>query len=263
MKPKFSGQLDAYIRQAGLSLRQMSSLSGIPHQTIFNWMKGSQPRWHTSLSDDLHRLGSTLGLADDEMALLLHLAGCSSARSEWFFVQEISMDKTYRIPKNWFITGDAPDHYEIGVDPAFTYENQSSVTIKAGPDPIEFAGLAQEIKAEAYHGKRLRFSAALRSVDLANRAALFMRVRGPNGKLLAFDNMRDRFISGSTDWAHHAIVLDVDESAEDILFGFFSSAAGQAWMADVKLDVVDQNVPTTDVLDEIAPYFPANLDFED
>jgi hypothetical protein len=90
-----------------------------------------------------------------------------------------------------------------------------------------------------------------------------MRVRGPNGKLLAFDNMRDRFISGSNDWAHYAIVLDVDESAEDILFGFFSSAAGQAWMADIKLDVVDLSVPTTDVLAEIAPYFPANLDFED
>ena len=176
------------------------------------------------------------------------------------------MDKTYRIPKGWFITGEAPnhaDHYEIGVDPALTYENRPCVTIKAGPDPIEFAGLAQEIKAEAYQGKRLRFSAALQSVDLENRAALFMRVRGPNGKLQAFDNMRDRFINGSNDWAHHAIVLDVGEDAEDILFGFFSSAAGQVWMADVKLDVVDKSVPTTDVLDEITPYFPANLDFEE
>ena len=122
------------------------------------------------------------------------------------------MDNTYRIPKGWFITGDAPthpDHYEIGVDPTLTYENRPCVTIKAGPDPIEFAGLAQEIKAEAYQGKRLRFSAALRSVDLENRAALFMR------------------------------------------------------MADVKLEVVDKDVPTTDVLDKITPYFPTNLDFED
>jgi hypothetical protein len=229
-------------------------------------MKGSQPRWHVALSEDLHRLGNTLGLNEEELTLLLHLAGCDSVRSEWFFEQEIAMDSTYRLPKGWFITGDAPehaDHYEIGVDPTVTYENRPCVTIKAGPDPIEFAGLAQEIKAEAYQGKRLRFSAALRSVDLANRAALFMRVRDPNGKLLAFDNMRERFVSGTTDWSHHAIVLDVGEEAEDILFGFFSSAAGQTWMADVKLDVVDQSVPTTDLLAEIAPYFPTNLDFED
>jgi transcriptional regulator with XRE-family HTH domain len=263
MKPKFSGQLNAYVQQKGLSLRQMASLSGIPHQTIFNWLKGSQPRWHAALPDDLQRLGNTLGLGEHEITLLLRLAGCKSVMSELYIFQEALMETTFRIPKGWFVTGDAPDHYEIGVDPAIMYEKKPCVTVKAGPDPIEFAGLAQEIKAEAYHGKRLRFSAALRSEDLENRAALFMRVRGPNGKLLAFDNMRDRYISGSIDWTHHSIVLDVGQDAEDILFGFFSSAAGQAWMADVKLDVVGRDIPTTDILEEIAPYFPTNLGFEE
>jgi hypothetical protein len=89
-----------------------------------------------------------------------------------------------------------------------------------------------------------------------------MRVRDSSGNLLAFDNMRDRFISGTNDWAHYSIVLDVAEDAEDITFGFFSSAAGQTWMADVKLEEVDSNVPTTDIVEEIAPYFPTNLDFK-
>ena len=118
MKPKFSGQLEAYIQQAGLSLRKMSRLSGIPHQTIYNWIKGSKPRWHTSLKADLHRLGNTLDLSADEIALLLELAGCSSVRSERFFEQEIYMDKTYRVPEKWTIIGEAPhhpDHYEIAV----------------------------------------------------------------------------------------------------------------------------------------------------
>ena len=173
------------------------------------------------------------------------------------------MENTYRIPKGWFVTGDAPDHYEIGVDPTLTYKNYPCVTIKAKPDPIMFAGLAQQIKAEAYHGKRLQFSAALRSQDLLNRAALFMRIRGPNEKILAFDNMRNRYISGTNDWADYAIVLDVVEEAEDILYGFFAAAEGQAWMADVHLEVVDRSVPTTDLWDEVAPYFPTNLTFED
>jgi hypothetical protein len=173
------------------------------------------------------------------------------------------MDNDFRIPKGWFITGDDPDSYDIGVDPSLTYKNRSCVTIKAKSEPSEFAALAQKIKAEAYQGKRLQFSAALRSENLENRAALFMRIGGANGKMLAFDNMRNRFITGTHDWEHHSIVLDVADDAENIVFGFLSSLAGQAWMADVQLDVVDRSVPTTDILEEIEHYFPTNLDFEE
>jgi transcriptional regulator with XRE-family HTH domain len=264
MKPRFSGQLDIYVRQANLSLRQMASLSGIPHQTIFNWLRGSQPRWHTDLPHDIHRLGSVLDLTEDEITLLLKLAGCVSARSDLFVVKETSMENAFRIPKGWLVDGDVPDHhYDVGVDPDLTYQNRPCVTIKAGPEPTEFATLLQKIKAEAYLGKRLQFSAALRSKNVENRAALFMRIGGANGKMLAFDNMRNRPITGTSDWTPHSIVLDVAEEAEDIIFGFLLSLDGQVWMADVQLEVVDQSVPTTDILDEIQPYFPTNLDFEE
>jgi hypothetical protein len=90
-----------------------------------------------------------------------------------------------------------------------------------------------------------------------------MRVSGANGKNLAFGNMRNRPITGTTDWAHYAIVLDIAEEAEDLVFGFLLSLDGQVWMADVQLDVVDRSVPTTDILEEIAVYFPVNMGFEE
>jgi hypothetical protein len=267
MKSDFVDQLDTFVRQAGLSLRQMANSSGIPHQTIHNWLKGSQPRWHTALPHDLQRLGTTLNLTNNEISLLLQLAGCISARSNLFVIQEVLMESTFRIPKGWFITGDTPsdasDGYDIGVDPTLTYKKRSCVTIKAKLNPSEFAALVQQIKADAYQGKRLRFSAALRSQNIKNRATLFMRISGANAKILAFDNMRNRFITGTIDWEHHDIVLDVAEEAEDIVFGFLLSQEGQVWMADVQLEAVDRNVPTTDLLDEIAPHFPTNLDFEE
>ncbi len=173
------------------------------------------------------------------------------------------MDGMFRFPKGWLASGDAPDKYDMGVDPAVSYANQLSVTIKAKPEPADFAALAQEVKAEEYKGKRLRFSAAISSAGIENRAALFMRVGGTDGKLLAFDNMRSRPISGTTDWDHHSIVLDVAEDAEDIIFGILLSLQGQVWMADVHLDVVGLDVPTTDILEEIIQYFPRNLTFEE
>ena len=263
MNRKFSGQLDMYVQQAGLPLRRVASQSGIPHQTIFNWLKGSQPRWHAALPDDLRRLGDTLGLNDDEITLLLRLAGCVPVRSALFDPQEVPMENPYRIPKGWKVTGDAPEKYELGIDPETTYENHPCVTIKARPDATDFAALAQGIQADAYHGKRLQFSAMVRSADLENRAALFMRVGGANGKMLAFDNMRNRPITGTNDWKQYAIVLDVSEKAYGIMFGILSALKGQVWMADVHLDVVDKDIPITDQLPDLAPYFPVNLEFEE
>lgn len=260
---KFAGLLGAYIQEAGLPLRRVASQAGIPHQTLFNWLNGTQPRWHPALPEDLHRLGAALGLTDDEITLLLRLAGCIPARSGLNNVQEVQMENTYRIPKGWFITGDAPDKYEMGLDPSITYENHPCVTIVARSDPTDFAGLAQSFKADFYHGKRLRYSAAVRSTDLENRAALFMRVAGANDKLLAFDNMLHRQITSANDWAHHSIVLDVAEEAEEIMLGFFLSLSGQIWVSDVQLEVVGKDVPTTDIQVEIAPYFPVNLGFEE
>ncbi len=92
---------------------------------------------------------------------------------------------------------------------------------------------------------------------------MFIRVSAANGKLLAFDNMRNRPITGASDWTQHAIVLDIAAEAENILFGLLLSQQGQVWMADVRLEPVSRDVPTTDLLDEIAEYFPVNLDFSE
>jgi len=118
---KFAGQLGSYVKQAGLPLRRVASQAGIHHQTLFNWLNGTQPRWHDDLPRDLHRLGATLGLADEEITHLLRLAGCISARLGIFDVQEDPMNNSFRIPKGWVVSGDAPDMYEMGLDTSVTY----------------------------------------------------------------------------------------------------------------------------------------------
>ena len=260
---KFAGQLGAYIHRADLPVRRVAIQAGIPHQTLYNWLGGTQPRWHAALPWDLHRLGATLGLTDGEIDHLLRLAGCIPPQTEAFDGKESRMNYSLRIPKGWAVAGDAPYKYEMGLDPTLSYDNRPCITIKSGPEPSEFAALCQTFKAGPYRGKRLRFSAAVRTADVENRAALFMRVAGADDKLLAFDNMRDRPISGSNEWDHHAVVLDVAEDAEIIVFGILLSLNGQVWMADVRLDEVGQDVPVTDLLGELVPLAPINLGFEE
>ena len=54
-----------------------------------------------------------------------------------------------------------------------------------------------------------------------------MRVDGPDsGRHLAFDNMLDRPIKGTTDWTRYAVVLDVDKTAVAIAFGVLAGGEG-------------------------------------
>jgi len=75
--------------------------------------------------------------------------------------------------------------------------------------------------------------------------------------------MRDRPITGSSEWAHYAIVLNVAEEAENIVFGVLLSLNGQVWMGDVHLEGVGLDVPTTDLLEEWIPDLPVNLGFDE
>jgi hypothetical protein len=259
---KFAGQLGIYFKQSGLPLRRVARQAGIPHQTLYNWTRGTQPRWYDALPDDLHRLGVVLGLTNEEIADLLWLAGCISARSELSGEQETYMNNHHRIPKGWSVSGDAPTKYLTGLDPTVTYGNLPCVTIKAGPDPSEFGAICQTIKADMYRGKRLRFTAVVRSLDVENMAALFMRVGGAGDQMLGIDNMRNRPITGTTDWIHYTVVLNIAEEAETIVFGILLSLHGQVWMADVHLDEVGPEVPTTDLMEEWIPGVPVNLGFE-
>ena len=96
-------------------------------------------------------------------------------------------------------------------------------------------------------------------------AGVWLRVDGPvegnQPKILAFDNMQDRPIKGTTDWARVEIVLDVPREAKDMAFGIMLSRDGEVWLDDLKFDVVKKSVPVTGRSGQTANG-PSNLDFE-
>jgi hypothetical protein len=84
----------------------------------------------------------------------------------------------------------------------------------------------QEISADAYHGKRVRLSANAKASDVQGWAGLWMRVDGDGSRPLAFDNMGNRPIKGTTDWKRYDIVLDVAGQATDVAFGILLTGRG-------------------------------------
>jgi hypothetical protein len=167
-------------------------------------------------------------------------------------------------PKGWFLAGMAPHDYETGVDRQVTHGGKASGFLRAKATPSKFGTLMQMSKPGAYRGKRVRLSAWVKAEKVAGWAGVWMRVDGEDNKSLAFDNMQNRPIKGTSGWTKYEIVLDVDDKATAIAFGILLDGAGAVWIDDIRFEVVDKNVPTTGFGGSSGTNAaPENLDFED
>lgn len=170
------------------------------------------------------------------------------------------------LPAGWIAAGASPTSYEMGTDPQGGSQRNPAAFIKSKGASVGFGTLMQMIQATDYAGKRVRFSANVRTENVES-AGLWMRVDGPmeggRPKMLAFDNMQSRAIKGTTGWAPYEVVLDVPEDARAIGFGILLSRDGSAWMERAKLDLVPASVPVTAGAPTVPTYprQPQNLDF--
>lgn len=170
-----------------------------------------------------------------------------------------------KLPVGWYVTESAPKRYEAGVDTKSTCEGTRSAYLRAlTQDENGYGTFMQAFGAQDFRGKRLRFSAAVRTQDVDGWAGLWMRVEGPDPKQpLAFDNMQSRALVGTKGCKRYDVVLDVPKEATTIMAGLIMSGTGQAWLDNVRFDEVDASVPVTDLLAArpvVASKGPAGLD---
>jgi hypothetical protein len=153
-----------------------------------------------------------------------------------------------QIPTGWQAVTDGSGEYSVIADGARRAGGQgyAGATIKANVEsPHGSAMLAQSVRADAYRGKRVRLSGYLKTIDVnEGTAVLFMRVDGA-GIVQTSDYMQNRPVMLTTDWKRQEIVLDVPSDAIGFTYGFLLGGSGQAWLDDVALEVVDDNVAVT------------------
>lgn len=162
------------------------------------------------------------------------------------------------LPKGWLAQGPGVEDYDFGVDIEVFRSGNASSFIRSHPNPKGFSTLAQSFRADNYLGSRLRVSAMIRTKEVAGWSGLWMRIDGDGDRTLAFDNMYDRRITGTTGWNWYSVVLDVPPESADISFGVLLDGVGRVWIDSVKFDVVGDEVAVTE---RKLPLHPANLDF--
>jgi hypothetical protein len=158
--------------------------------------------------------------------------------------QVLSQTRLDPLPAPWFITGSRAPDYELGLLPG-TRDGHRIVELRpAAREPGGFGALMQSIAATRYRGRRVRFSATVRTQEVAGWAGLWLRVDGPRGTLI-IDNMRDRPMRQTTGWTAADIVLDVPEQATKLHFGSLLSGAGAVDLTQPQFGEVGENVPVT------------------
>jgi len=86
-------------------------------------------------------------------------------------------------------------------------------------------------------GKRARFSGYIKTEGITTGfAGLWWRVDGASG-VLAFDNMQDRGVTGTTDWKRYDIELPVAADGKNINFGALLTGNGTAWFDGLSVEL--------------------------
>lgn len=149
------------------------------------------------------------------------------------------------IPSGWIQAGSNITDYNLGVDSDNGLSGGKSAFIESKTDsPEGFSTMMQNASVAEYRGKRIRMSVYIRSNNVTDWSGAWLRIDGDK-KLLAFDNMHNRSIKGTTDWAPYNIVLDVPENAKQMAFGVLLSGKGKVWFDDFNFEIVTINVPVT------------------
>jgi len=147
----------------------------------------------------------------------------------------------------WHKAGSQPNDYEMKIVTDVMHGGNGSAIISSFKNDIDgFGTYMQTFKADAYHGKRLKLTGWIKSEN-ANSAQMWMRLDGQE-QMVGFDNMDNRPITGTQDWQECSIVLDVPEETVFIAFGAFVIGSGTAWVDDYAFEVVDNDIPTTNML---------------
>lgn len=137
---------------------------------------------------------------------------------------------------------DADKLYEIGIDSKGRLPNKPSafLTSKAG-DPAHYGTLMQNFVPTKFRGKRVRYSAYLKTEDVAHGAGLWIVVIGAKNNNHAW-NMTAKPIRGTTDWKKVEWVFDAPNDARYFSFGIDLTGKGKVWVDDFRFEIVDKKI---------------------
>jgi len=179
------------------------------------------------------------------IALVIVVWCCACASSQPPINSTVALNR--QAPEGWTLTGRDAAVYRVDIDENMQRREVGSATLLSiRAKTNQFGLLSQQVAAAPYRGARIRFSGYIRATDILGQAFLWMRVDTDSFFAVAFDNMHTHPIRGTTRWKVYELVLDVPMDGKIIAMGAGMVGTGQIWLNDCLLELVDDEVPSTD-----------------
>lgn len=138
------------------------------------------------------------------------------------------------MPEGWFKREKRPDTYEIGLDSNEYKTEPRSYYLKSSTNKVtseDRATLSQVINSQKYKGKRVEFSALVKTEKVENAAYFF-------ADLLPIIGNHSDAIKENTDWKKVSLTIYVPMESRDIHFGISLNGSGQVWVDDINVKII-------------------------
>lgn len=139
--------------------------------------------------------------------------------------------------KGWFLSGDNPDDYLVGIDKEVLYNKSDSGFMRSKRDKAKgFGTLMQQTDITHYIGSKLSLSAYIKTKDVKGWVGLWARLDDKDLKVLWFDNMQNKPIKGTNDWKKYESKFDISKESVTLSFGVLLVGPGSVWINGVELN---------------------------
>ncbi len=180
----------------------------------------------------------------------------------------VTMLLSFIMPAGWQASGGSEDKYEMGWWKVWGHDSSKFCGVirssKKVYEPGEHGSLIQKISSQRYLGKRIKMTGFMKS-RTATKAGFMLRAdTDEDKKPLAFENMRDRQVRGTTDWKEYSLEIDVPNNTSKITLGAYITGEGQIWFDDINIEIVGNSTIAADYVkcDTSLRREPLNLNFE-
>lgn len=125
--------------------------------------------------------------------------------------------------------------------------------------PEAFSAINKMLSID-FAGQKIELRGFLRTEGVSEFGGLWLREDGEGGASVAFDNMQDKALKGTNDWAEYSIVLPVRPEARQLVFGALIAGTGRLWVDDLQLLVDGKPIWEAPKIER--PKTPADLDHD-
>ena len=170
------------------------------------------------------------------------LHGAGTIWSDRYEVAVVGKEVPTHDDHGWRSSGTSPANYTTSLDEAERPSGRATIRL-SGPNASKGKWIAYahtDHDPTPYAGKRVRFTAKIKSEGVVQHAGPFIRAVGPDDRALKMDTQAGkRPVSGSLGWMSYTTIMDVPPQSMGLCVGIHLLGPGTVWIDDMRLEVVE------------------------